>query len=315
MRAVFQSSRPHCFITADRMWGSLRDGKWTGMIRDLVEDRADIAVANMDHTYARNQAADFPHGLRTGRHSPYQEEKPLSEVIWLIVTAFCNAGEAVSRESTSSRFLLLALYLTTMILHAYYSSFLISSLTVDMNYLPFTDLRTMYEARTHSFGIVGGTGMEDEFKLSPVLLYRSIWDEIVLADPRNLSPSIEDLIKRLCIDQHAVTIGRTYLVSRPLPCKVISLPGYYFASQRSMPVQKDSPLMGVFQFQMRKIVEAGIIDRLERKWMPKLADSPDVDRSPITLLQASTAFYFLLLGHLAALLALIIEIKFAKWRR
>ncbi|XP_064105047.1 probable glutamate receptor [Macrobrachium nipponense] len=200
----------HCFIPTDLMWGSLRDGNWTGMIGDLAEDRADIAVANMDYTYARSQAADFPYGLRTGgnvlvikyvpavenarnsytreftwpvwllvvlfgiimsicllfvfKHSPNQEEKPLSEVIWLIVAAFCNAGETVSTVSTSSRVILLVLYLTTMILHASYSSFLISSLTVDMNNLPFTDLRTMYEARTHSFGFTGGAGVEDEFK-------------------------------------------------------------------------------------------------------------------------------------------------------
>ncbi|XP_064105048.1 glutamate receptor 4-like [Macrobrachium nipponense] len=173
----------------------------------------------------------------------------------------------------------------------------------------------MYEARTHSFGFTGGAGVEDEFKSSPVSLYRDIWDEIVLADPRNLSPNTIDLVKRLCTEQHAIMIGRTFLVSRTLPCKVVLLPGNYFVSQRSIPVQKDSPLTGLFRLQMRKIVEAGIIDRLEKKWMPKLADSPDADRSPISLLQASTAFYFLLLGHLAALIVLVIEIKFANGRR
>ncbi|XP_066953235.1 glutamate receptor 3-like [Macrobrachium rosenbergii] len=249
------------------------------------------------------------------RHSPYSEEKPLSEIIWLIVAAFCNAGETVFAVSISSRLLVLVLYLTTMMLHAYYNSFLISSLTVEKTYLPFTDLQGLYEAKTYSFGVGYGSSKEDYLKMSHIPLHKSIWNEMVLADPLNLSPSIPDLMERVCTHKHASLISRISLRKQLWPCSIFLLPGTYFPHPTTMPIQKDSPLTSTFQFQMRKLSEAGIMRRLEGKWTPNAMESPDSGKTPISILQASTAFCLTLIGHLAALAILAMEIVFAKWQR
>ena len=43
----------------DRTWGTLKDGKWNGMIRQLVEDEIDIAPVEFTITEIRSQAVDF----------------------------------------------------------------------------------------------------------------------------------------------------------------------------------------------------------------------------------------------------------------
>ncbi|XP_068223480.1 probable glutamate receptor [Palaemon carinicauda] len=349
----------HCFETPDRRWGSLREGKWNGMVGDLVADRADFALADLDLNHARGQAADFPYGWQSEgymlvfkyipafenagnsytkeftwqawlsiaifgitmclslslafRLSPYHDQQPLSEITWQVVAAFCNAGETVSTRRIAPRFLLLVLYLTTMVLHTFYSSFLTSSLTVEMNYLPFTNMKELYEARTHPFRISSGTSLEDQFKLSPIPLHKRIWNEMLMADPSNLSPSNDDLYRYLCKENYVAMVSRSSLIPRTFPCKVVLLPGIYFGSQKSIPFRKDSPLVSTFRIQMMKIVEAGIMDRLEKKLAPKDTDSPDV-LGPVGLLQARAAFLLLLFGHITAVFILIIEMICVRWQ-
>lgn len=40
--------------------GRTNGGRWTGLIGELVDGRADIALANMGVSAARNQFLDFP---------------------------------------------------------------------------------------------------------------------------------------------------------------------------------------------------------------------------------------------------------------
>ncbi|XP_050720035.1 probable glutamate receptor isoform X2 [Eriocheir sinensis] len=49
-----------CFATRDGHWGALKqDGHWTGLVRDIVEGHADIAMASLDVTQQRSRAVDF----------------------------------------------------------------------------------------------------------------------------------------------------------------------------------------------------------------------------------------------------------------
>ncbi|XP_042229189.1 probable glutamate receptor [Homarus americanus] len=48
-----------CKATRDGQWGAKVDGKWTGMISDIVNGDADIALASLDITEQRSSAVDF----------------------------------------------------------------------------------------------------------------------------------------------------------------------------------------------------------------------------------------------------------------
>ena len=43
----------------DMGWGTFKNGKWNGMIRQLVDDEIDIAPAEFTITQSRSQGVDF----------------------------------------------------------------------------------------------------------------------------------------------------------------------------------------------------------------------------------------------------------------
>ncbi|KAK7074050.1 hypothetical protein SK128_004529 [Halocaridina rubra] len=54
----------------DQAWGSqLPNGTWIGMIGDVYEGRADIAIANLDITHQRSTAVDFLIGIASEKYS------------------------------------------------------------------------------------------------------------------------------------------------------------------------------------------------------------------------------------------------------
>ncbi|KAK3866460.1 hypothetical protein Pcinc_028004 [Petrolisthes cinctipes] len=48
-----------CRSTRDGQWGGVVNGRWTGMVGDIVRDEADIALASLDVTQQRTEAVDF----------------------------------------------------------------------------------------------------------------------------------------------------------------------------------------------------------------------------------------------------------------
>ncbi|XP_068227818.1 probable glutamate receptor [Palaemon carinicauda] len=101
---------PHCFENVDQTWGSLRDGKWIGMVADLVEDRADIAVSDVDLNYVRSQAIDYPFGWQTGGYSLLMRHDP---AIW-------NARNSYTKEFTWQVWLMVVMFGIILCLSLFY---------------------------------------------------------------------------------------------------------------------------------------------------------------------------------------------------
>ncbi len=40
-------------------WGTIHDGKWTGLVGRMVSGEADLAAASLDITLTRSEAVDF----------------------------------------------------------------------------------------------------------------------------------------------------------------------------------------------------------------------------------------------------------------
>ncbi|CAF0769509.1 unnamed protein product [Brachionus calyciflorus] len=84
---------------ADGVHGTLVDGKWNGIINELIEKKADIAVAGLTITFQREQAIDFTKPfLNLGISILYKRQQkidpnifsflsPLSIEIWLYIIA------------------------------------------------------------------------------------------------------------------------------------------------------------------------------------------------------------------------------------
>ncbi|XP_068235886.1 probable glutamate receptor [Palaemon carinicauda] len=63
-------------------YGSLEDGQWNGLIGEIYNDQADIAVASIDVTKKRSLAVDFPIGVGYSKYIMYMKRPSNSDFMW-----------------------------------------------------------------------------------------------------------------------------------------------------------------------------------------------------------------------------------------
>lgn len=58
-----------CRLAPDGEWGTLRDGRWTGMVGEVVQDLADVAVAPIDNTLLRSFVIRYTVQISNSRYT------------------------------------------------------------------------------------------------------------------------------------------------------------------------------------------------------------------------------------------------------
>ncbi|XP_046553265.1 glutamate receptor ionotropic, kainate glr-3-like [Haliotis rubra] len=210
----------------DGEWGNLVDGKWTGLVGQLVEKKADLVVAPIAVTKSREEVIDFtvPYFyVKTGiiiktpsattlftLISPFHYKVHMCLAIALVLsmtfvlilevlTSKCflyrpvdklrrygdagfnifgslvNQGSNYTPSMASSRILLSAWLLFTVILSATYSGNLIASITGGKQKLPFSTLAELAQQDTYTWGFDGGSNYLSLFRDSNLSDYQAIW--------------------------------------------------------------------------------------------------------------------------------------------
>ncbi|XP_066939755.1 probable glutamate receptor [Macrobrachium rosenbergii] len=75
-----------CYEVEDGAYGSLEDGQWNGLIGEVYNDEADIAVASIDVTKKRSLAVDFPIGVGYSKYIMYMKRPSNSDYMWRAYT-------------------------------------------------------------------------------------------------------------------------------------------------------------------------------------------------------------------------------------
>ena len=83
-----------------------------------------------------------------------------NELIWP-----CIAGQRDEVNNASGRIVVFTTYMTSLVLLAAYSAFLISSLAVEPRDLPFRDLQGLVYDGSYKLGVVDKTSYMDIFKV------------------------------------------------------------------------------------------------------------------------------------------------------
>lgn len=60
--------RYDCHESLDKQWGAVVNGKWTGMIKEVLDGTADVAVAALSMTDQRYSVVDFLTGMISSRY-------------------------------------------------------------------------------------------------------------------------------------------------------------------------------------------------------------------------------------------------------
>ncbi|XP_047488084.1 probable glutamate receptor [Penaeus chinensis] len=338
-----------CHNVKDGAWGSVVDGKWTGMIKEIHEGTADIAIAPLSITQLRSTVSDFLFGLaasgfRIVVKRPANEDymwtvytKQFESDVWgiiilvsasivlclhcvsrwssevhislpdsvFIVTGIIfGQGTTQRMRTTAERTVLLTGLLLQVVALGFYTSNLVSALTVGPPMPPLNDLQDVYNHPSLTFGFLKGSSLTDRLN-SPNPLYQAISKRMKDED-YVLSP--EEGMERVLEGNYAFMEWEFfYNLNYANECGAFLLPASYFPDYTSFALTKGSPLVPVMNAIVMDILSVGLI----RKWLQELKADNDCgnrETSAIELKTVLTPFLLLSVSILLSAGILMIEV-------
>ncbi|KAK8384515.1 hypothetical protein O3P69_014233 [Scylla paramamosain] len=310
-----------CKQSPDDQYGSLINGKWTGLVGEVVEKRADVIVAALDKTYQRSLALDFcyPYGdleyhmiIRTPEPHMWDKfTRQLEGGSWLAYLAFLLAIPFIY-------YLLAARSPVLEPVTLQEAWFTMQSLTLNQGNMEVSGSR-----QKTATNISGGDVLAHDsllYQCARVLTSRAhptskhpnlqrVWSRLTAPYPDNLVGTIDEGIKKVMKEKFVFLIEKHYYVyNLKENCQLYQLPETIFRSSAAMALQKDSPLLLLFNHEIFSQHVAGLVDRSRTHFEPVhplcILDST----GPINIRTMSTAFLVLAVVLPFALLILLLEI-------
>ncbi|XP_042891229.1 glutamate receptor U1-like [Penaeus japonicus] len=125
------------------------------------------------------------------KYAPRETTITLNDAVMVVSALIAQMGPAMKFDSLASRMLFMTIFLACFLVYNFYSSFLVSALTVRKTSLPFNDLSELYEKKSYTFGFSGGGSLEDFFKTSTQPFYRAVWEEMIVKNPASLTSGLD----------------------------------------------------------------------------------------------------------------------------
>ncbi|XP_047488086.1 probable glutamate receptor [Penaeus chinensis] len=344
-----------CHRVRDGQWGSVVNGEWTGVFKELSDGTADIAVAPLSMSVVRSTKADFLIGLMVsgnqssamkhvhiiscdmhyGSHlictvflfthlcihkyrfkivlkRPSNEDyiwtvytKQFEPGVWgvltLLTTALCFS---LSRKRPERGIVLMLLVLQVLLL-AFYTSNLVSALTVGPPLPPMENLEDVYSDSSITIGFTRGSTIANEFNTDNPL-YQAILHRL---KDKDLVMSPEEGVARALKGGYAYMVWEFfYKMNFGSECGAFLLSPSYFPHQASIAMPKDSPLVPVLNKVLLDIQSVGLL----RKWWMEIdvarADCNALVTAPIELKTVLTPFLLLGFSLLVSLGILAVEV-------
>ncbi|XP_042891241.1 probable glutamate receptor [Penaeus japonicus] len=347
-----------CHRVRDGQWGSVVGGEWTGMVKELSDGTADIAVAPLSISQVRSTKADFLIGLMESGFNvvlkrPSNEDymwsvytKQFEASIWAVLAVltgflfFClyfasqrssceqklspsdtfiagagmifGQGSTLKFETTSKRGVVLMLLLLQVLVLAFYTSNLVSALTVGPPLPPMEDLKDVFEDSSLTIGFTRGSTIANEFNTDNPLyqaILKRMKDEDFVMSP-------EEGVERVLKGGYAYMAWEYfYRMNFGSECGAFLLPPSYFRQQASIALSKDSPLAPVLNKVLLDIQSLGL---LQKWWLDLDVDRADCNAlvtAPIELKTVLTPFLLLGCSVLASVGVLAVEVVVYMTRR
>nr|KAF7398285.1 hypothetical protein H0235_016293 [Vespula pensylvanica] len=223
--------------------------------------------------------------------------------IWGI---FCQQGLADFTHIFSLRITYFSIFLLIIVFWAGYSASLISILTSVNHILPFDSLEGFVADGTYQLVITRGTAFYDKFANSKDPLAKKVMKLMIKEE--KLPVTELDGFNRVCKNRKLV-IYTTDQVNRKnnikLPCNVVRIETGHLHSF-AMILSKHNPFTDVINFQMQKLIDNGMMNRLKYR-IPKKKSSDMKKLQPVSLISVISLIFFFSIGIILSLCILIVE--------
>ncbi|XP_063600734.1 glutamate receptor 1-like [Penaeus indicus] len=228
-----------------------------------------------------------------------------SDCAFTIFGFLCGQGSTLAFSSTAVRTAVITSLLLQVVTLSYYTSNLVSALTVGPPLPPFSDLGDIHAQSSITFGIVKGSRNTDDFTDSKNPLHQSVWRRM---EEEDLALTAQDGMNRVYSENYALMLWGIYFkVNYAQDCRVFTLPTGYFPTYTSFALTKGSPLVPVFNKLVLDIISSGLL----KKWWQELSltstDCSALETQPIELKTVLTPFLLLSGSILVSLGVLLVE--------
>ncbi|XP_042873441.1 probable glutamate receptor [Penaeus japonicus] len=229
---------------------------------------------------------------------------PLSDCALTVIGIFCGQGSTLPSRSSAARTVVITALLLQVVTLSYYTSNMVSALTVGPRLPPYKDLGDIHAQSSITFGIINGSRNTDDFTDSKNPLHQSVWRRMKEDD---LAITATQGMERVYEEKYALMLWGIYFqVNYAHDCRVFTLPKGYFPTYTSFAITKGSPLVPVLNKLVLDIISSGFL----RKWWQELSnkgnDCNALETVPIELKTVLTPFLLLIFG---IFVALVIKMK------
>ncbi len=203
-----------------------------------------------------------------------------------------------------------SLVLAGNMIYNHWEGMLISYLATRVIVLPFNSIKGLLDFSTFRIALNPGTSFEDAFKLSTDEVWQEAWNERIKMHLDEYRPYRGQTLPLITNDFSTALYDNFYSASSHkayADCEIIDIPAKYDFKPYAYGFQKDSPLLGLFNFYLKEMREKGALKQILNKYTAGPQICPDYSGKAIGFDNCFTAFAVLLGGLVLGFVLMIFE--------
>ncbi|KAJ4445624.1 hypothetical protein ANN_12306, partial [Periplaneta americana] len=149
-----------------------------------------------------------------------------------------------------------------------------------------------------------------EMKNSTNHLLQRVYTKLILPNIKDLPLTEDEGLRRIC-DEHKYTFITPFNtpLSRysKLKCEMLEIPRASFPGTLTMPMSKNHPFLGLFNYNLRQLRSSGVLKRLQDLSWPRKVGDLSAPWKSVNIEEVMPMFFQLGVGIIAAMFFLVIE--------
>eukprot|EP00094_Tigriopus_californicus_P005832 TCALIF_05620-PA protein Name:"Similar to Grin2b Glutamate receptor ionotropic, NMDA 2B (Mus musculus)" AED:0.15 eAED:0.15 QI:141/0.85/0.73/1/1/1/15/0/1075 len=305
---------------ADTRWGTLENGKWNGLMRELVEKKTDLVLSALKVSAEREAAVDFTIPfLEAGIAILVAKRTGIISPTAFLVLFQASVHKDCPRGLTA-RFMSSVWALFAVVFLALYTA----------NLAAFMIPRKEF----HDFKGIDDVRISNPLSQKPMLKYSTIpysYSEVTL---QNHHPTVFNYMKHFNVVYNttkkaikAVKDGSldafiydgmvlNYIASQDEECRLLQVGSWAAMTGYAIAFPSHSKYKNMFNEKILELRENGDLERLSRFWMSGMCKPNEQEKrasEPLTVSQFLSAFFLLGIGTIISVLLLLLEHIYMKY--
>ncbi|PSN56458.1 Ionotropic receptor 164 [Blattella germanica] len=241
--------------------------------------------------------------------SSSEEDYSFNEAWMFVFGSFCRQGHenASIRRAWSSRLIFLTTHLTYLIVVAYYSAIVVSFLTVQHHYIPFSGYKGLLDIGTYDFGTYRNKLYPGLFQRATNPAMRSLYEKFLAPRQGTLPEKPAQGLRLICKKKrYAFALVEEELDLNKPTCGIMEVPQTTFYLFASFLIQKKSPYYRIFTHYLENLRRFGFLDKVNSMQSPRVQVTEE-HRTQADIENVLASFLILFAGCLISLVLLAAE--------